>query len=77
MFLYQCRRYSLQIDINNKSERAFEPYQYLREILTKLPCTETVEELEDLFPWNINMAIQLYTTYLEDVIGIQTIGNID
>jgi transposase len=30
-----------------------EPYQYLRDVLTRLPYAETVEELEALLPWNI------------------------
>jgi len=29
-----------------------EPYAYLVHVLTKLPYAETVEDLEELLPWN-------------------------
>ena len=33
-----------------------EPFNYLRTILTKLPYAETVEQIEALLPWNIELA---------------------
>ena len=39
--------------IETVKANGLEPYQYLREVLTKLPYAETVEELEALLPWNI------------------------
>jgi hypothetical protein len=32
-----------------------EPYQYLRVVFTKLPQAESVEAIEALFPWNIDL----------------------
>ena len=31
-----------------------EPYAYLKEVFTRLPAAETVEEIEQLLPWNMN-----------------------
>lgn len=36
-----------------------EPYQYLRDLLTKLPYAETVEQIDALLPWNISNSDQL------------------
>lgn len=30
-----------------------EPYQYLREVFTRLPQAETVEDIENLLPWSL------------------------
>ncbi|MBL4799725.1 MAG: transposase domain-containing protein [Oleispira sp.] len=32
-----------------------EPYQYLRTVFTKLPQAESVEAIEELVPWNIDL----------------------
>ena len=32
-----------------------EPYQYLRSVFTKLPQAESVEAIEELLPWNIDL----------------------
>jgi transposase len=32
-----------------------EPYQYLRAVFTKLPQAESVKDIEELFPWNIDL----------------------
>ena len=39
--------------VETAKANGLEPYQYLREILSKLPYAETVEDLEALLPWNI------------------------
>jgi len=36
-----------------------EPYQYLHNLLTKLPYAETVEQIDALLPWNISNSDQL------------------
>jgi len=32
-----------------------EPYQYLRTVFTKLPEAKTLEAIEGLLPWNIDL----------------------
>jgi hypothetical protein len=32
-----------------------EPYQYLRSVFTKLPQAESIEAIEELLPWNIEL----------------------
>jgi len=39
--------------IETAKANGLEPYDYLKQVLTALPYTETVEELEALLPWNI------------------------
>ena len=39
--------------VETAKANGLEPYQYLRDVLTRLPYAETVEELEALLPWNI------------------------
>jgi hypothetical protein len=34
-----------------------EPYAYLVHVLSKIPYAETVEEIEDLLPWNYKKAL--------------------
>jgi len=31
-----------------------EPYAYLKDVFTQLPAAETVNDIEQLLPWNIN-----------------------
>ena len=33
-----------------------QPYAYLREVLTRLPYAETVQQLEALLPWHIQLS---------------------
>ena len=37
-----------------------EPYQYLKQIFTTLPTAESVEDIEALLPWNINLQDGVY-----------------
>ncbi|MCX2784212.1 transposase domain-containing protein [Microbulbifer thermotolerans] len=30
-----------------------EPYRYLRQVFTELPKAQSVEEIEQLLPWNL------------------------
>lgn len=39
--------------VETAKANGLEPYQYLRDVLTRLSYAETVEELEALLPWNI------------------------
>jgi hypothetical protein len=39
--------------VETAKANGLEPYQYLHDVLTRLPYAETVEELEALLPWNI------------------------
>ena len=39
--------------IETAKANGLEPYEYLREILARLPYAETVEQMEALLPWNI------------------------
>jgi transposase len=41
--------------VETAKANGLEPFAYLREMLRKLPYAETVEELEALLPWNINI----------------------
>ena len=41
--------------VETAKANGLEPFAYLCEMLRKLPYTETVEELEALLPWNINI----------------------
>ena len=37
--------------VESAKASGLEPYQYLRQVFTKLPQAETVEDIEDLLPW--------------------------
>lgn len=39
--------------IETAKANGFEPYEYIREVLSRLPYAETVEQLEALLPWNL------------------------
>lgn len=39
--------------IETAKANGLEPYEYLREVLARLPYAETVEQMEALLPWNI------------------------
>ncbi len=39
--------------VETAKANGLEPYQYLREVFSRLPYAETVEDLEALLPWNI------------------------
>ena len=41
--------------IETAKANGLEPYAYLREVLTRLPHADTVEGLEALLPWNIQL----------------------
>ncbi|MGX9462393.1 transposase domain-containing protein [Shewanella sp. A14] len=40
--------------VESAKHNGLEPYQYLHDLLTKLPYAKTVEEIEALLPWSIN-----------------------
>ena len=37
--------------VESAKASGLEPYQYLRQVFTKLPQAETVEDIENLLPW--------------------------
>jgi transposase len=41
--------------IETAKANGLEPYRYLKAVFTRLPYAETVEQLEVLLPWNINL----------------------
>lgn len=40
--------------VESAKHNGLEPYQYIHDLLTRLPYAETVDEIETLLPWNIN-----------------------
>ena len=40
--------------IKTAKANKLEPYAYLRFIFEKLPMAETLEDYEDLLPWNVD-----------------------
>lgn len=47
---YNTIHYSL---IEMAKANGLEPYEYLKQVLTALPCADTVDKVEALLPWNI------------------------
>jgi len=45
--------------VETAKANGLEPHAYLREVIRQLPYADTVEELEALLPWNINMPAQM------------------
>ncbi len=41
--------------IETAKENGIEPYEYLRTVFTRLPQAESLEEIEELLPWNIQL----------------------
>lgn len=41
--------------IETAKANQLEPYQYLRHIFTELPSATTVDHIETLLPWNVNL----------------------
>ena len=41
--------------VETAKANGMEPYAYLREVLRQLPYADTVDALEALLPWNINI----------------------
>lgn len=35
-----------------------EPYQYLREVFTRLPQADTVKDIENLLPWSLKKILE-------------------
>ena len=48
-----ARLYSL---IETAKANGLEPYAYLRHVFTELPKAETLEDMEALLPWNVDLA---------------------
>jgi len=41
--------------IETAKANGLEPYRYLRYVFTELPKATSVEQVEDLLPWNVNL----------------------
>ncbi len=41
--------------IETAKANGIEPYQYLKAVFTKLPQAGSLEEIEELLPWNIQL----------------------
>ncbi len=39
--------------VETAKANGLEPYQYLREVFTRLPQADTVEDIENLLPWSL------------------------
>ena len=55
-----CKQHELKLAnlyslIETAKANQLEPYQYLRHIFAELPKAETIDQIEALLPWRVNL----------------------